>query len=1050
MARMFASIDVPFSHCRVASPLVAARARGGKSFLVYSQTPSARITTRTSYAATTCCTLRGCVTMEAPPDTRRGSEEHSQMSATPFHPPLRIVGREEEIATLLAATRGCLAGQPQLMLITGEPGVGKTRLLGEVVGLAAAELGAQLLSGYALEGGGALPYFPLGRALRGNVARLVQEHPGLWAAASVLAAAGLSAADFPGYRPPVTLGPEAERLRLFDAFADVCLQLAAQRPLLLALDDLQWADAGTWDMLAYGVRAAAGGRFGVIVACREEVLASGGVAHHALVELNRHRLLLHLPLGRLSPQAVRLLGQEFLGGALTDDLAATLARRSEGNPFFAEEVLRGLQRQIVQDWSGAYYIPARERAAAEVTTSATLRLTIVRRLEALPPETLQLLLAAAVLGRTSAVRTLARMAGLGPDTVERQLRPAVVASVVTLAVGEVTFVHDLLRETAYELAAGEQHRLHAAAAAALEEDGDRTLQHWAALAYHWQLADVPLRAAQAASAAAHAARQVAAFSEELHYAGLACALYGQALGSGATADDLQRAQLALAEAALTCGNYGEAEAAFRQALAGAERRGEQREQGRLWARLGVLYHRQERPEESAACLHRALTLLEPLAGTAAEQLAVLIELASLEGLTRARYPEATTLGERARALATELGDLRGQADAALALAGVQLRAVDPTAGRPLLREALDLALAVGDPLLASEVCGSLSNSYYWSGELQQARTDARRRLELAEQAGDVFGMRHAHSWLANVLLTLGEFDAAQQLLDHCEPLLARLDNPEPIAVVRIFSAVIALHRGAFARATALLDEALAVLLRVDPATVVWYRGLSVLTCLALGHRAEAQEHLRAVEATLATMPESALPARSARTVIGLAYAELESHAAAAACEQALRPYAADHHWWLTRRTLATLAALRGDTAQALTDLAAAEALARRERLLPDLGRLLLLRGQVLGGGHATGQAALREARDLFRHLGMQADLAHAERLATAAALPADLTRRELEVLRHLAQGRTNREIAELLHISEHTVVNHLSHIYGKINVDNRTAAAAYALREGLA
>jgi ATP/maltotriose-dependent transcriptional regulator MalT len=457
-------------------------------------------------------------------------------------------------------------------------------------------------------------------------------------------------------------------------------------------------------------------------------------------------------------------------------------------------------------------------------------------------------------------------------------------------------------------------------------------------------------------------------------------------------------------------------------------------------------------EESAVCFGNALGILED-GGDAGRAVAeVLIELAGLEGLTRARYREAAEYGERAMAIADALGDRRLQANAAMAMAAVRIRAVDPTEGPPLLQQAFDLALAAADPLLAAEACAQLSNTYYWTGELQRAHQYARRRLELAEQAGDVFGMRHAHSWLANVLLTLGQWDDARELLDRCEPVLARLDNPEPTAFVRQLQAAIAYQLGDLELAYADAGQAIQVFERVDPATTVWYRGILALACLALGRKDEAERHLRRLEAHVGALPESALPARSARTVLGLAYAELGDRERAADCERALRPYAGDHHWWLTRRTLANLAALRGDVALARADLAAAERHARREGLVPDLALILLRQAELLGASGADGRALLREARRLLASLGMRAALARADGLPGAASTPslAGLTTRELEVLRHLAQGKTNREIAELLVISEHTVVNHLSHIFGKIGADNRTAAAAFAHRQGIA
>ncbi|MBI3964978.1 MAG: hypothetical protein HY329_05015, partial [Chloroflexi bacterium] len=537
----------------------------------------------------------------------------------------------------------------------------------------------------------------------------------------------------------------------------------------------------------------------------------------------------------------------------------------------------------------------------------------------------------------------------------------------------------------------------------------------------------------------------------------ACELYERALGAEADTEDLLRARLAFAEAALTCGDYAEAEAAYRLAVSDAQRRDDRRLQGQAWARLGVLFRRRERPEESAACLRNALAILADAGDARRELTEVLIELAGLEGLTRARYREATELGEQALAIAGEIGDLRLKANAALALASVRIRSIDPTEGRLLLLEALESALAVADRLLAAEACAALSNSYYWSGEMQRAHEYARRRLELAESAGDVFGMRHAHSWLAIVLLTLGQWETARELLDHCEPLLARLGNPEPIAFVRQMNAVIAYQLADFEQAYAHASEAIQLFERVAPATVVWYRGILVLACLALGRRDEAERHLRLQERRLGELPESALPARSARTVLGLVYVELGDRQRAADCERALRPYAGDHHWWLTQRTLADLAALRGNLALARADLASAESRARQEGLRPDLALILLRRSELLGPSSADSLATLQEARRLLASLGMRAALARADGLLGAAtpsvpttpSVPAGLTPREVEVLRHLAQGKTNREIAEVLVISEHTVVNHLSHIFGKIGVDNRTGAAAFAFRQGI-
>ena len=140
--------------------------------------------------------------------------------------------------------------------------MGKTRLMTETSMMAASELNANVLTGFAVETGGMPSYFPIRRAIKGAVDQVARDVPAIAAPVSALAMAGLISADFPGFRARASLAPEAERVRLYDAFADVCLELAKRRPLLLALDDLQWADTGTWEMIAYAVRGGERGSTG--------------------------------------------------------------------------------------------------------------------------------------------------------------------------------------------------------------------------------------------------------------------------------------------------------------------------------------------------------------------------------------------------------------------------------------------------------------------------------------------------------------------------------------------------------------------------------------------------------------------------------------------------------------------------------------------------------------------------------------------------------------------------------------------------------------------
>ncbi len=429
---------------------------------------------------------------------------------------------------------------------------------------------------------------------------------------------------------------------------------------------------------------------------------------------------------------------------------------------------------------------------------------------------------------------------------------------------------------------------------------------------------------------------------------------------------------------------------------------------------------------------------------------MLLELGGLEGVTRARYADAEAAAARALAVAQSLQQPAVEARAALVLADTRGRAGEPLAARPLLARALERALAAGDPALAAEACVSLSNHHYFRGELRVARSYAHRRLELARAAGGPFALRHGHTWLALIAISFGDWEQARELLREAEALLGRLDSPEPRAFHTMMESYLLVRLGHLEEALARAAEAVAVFERVGPATAIWYAAVPALLRAWLGRRAEVEHDLALLEERLAALPESALPARSARTAMALAYAALGDRERGAACERCLRPYADDYHWSPTRLSLAALAALRGDQATALADLAAAEVRARREGLRPDLVLILLARAALPRSAPRLRSRDLAEARGLAQALGMRRELEQADRLARSTPFPAGLTEREVEVLRLVAQGKSNREIAEALVLSERTVINHLSHIFQKTDTDNRAAATAFALRHGIA
>ena len=978
------------------------------------------------------------------------------MNDSAQNPRRTLIGRGREVEAVRAAVESALRGEGQALLVTGEPGIGKTRLVAEASRLAQ-EAGARVLVGTAVEGGGMPAFYPFYEAMRPLVRELETAETAR-DRLSVLAAAGVASARA-GLEAPPALSAESDRLRLFDTVLN--LLTPDERPTLLALDDVQWAEASTWALVAFIARALPRLPLVLVLAARPEVLdGTDAAASSALTELGHQRRLRHLQLNRLQAGEVQSLVLQVLGGELDERLATRLFELSEGNPFFVEEVLQSLRESSRIEHTDGRWTPTESYLRSpRFEAPLTLRLAIGSRLDRLPPECLAALQAASVLGRRVSKALLAGVLAIDPQTLDTAVAPALHSGLLRADDGELSFSHDTIRQAIYDGIGSRVAAIHAAAARAIVSEGSASdLERAVLVAQHWRLAGEALEAAEAAANAAELARRAHAYADALSYARQAVE-QAEAAGAGkVTETRLRELRLQRGELALIATEFDEAESALKRIASDAAASGDDATRAKTWRLLGTLYRRREMPEQAASYFHEAATALDVLGDR--ESLAeTLIELASIEGLTRARYDEAEACGVRALDIARELGSATLEASAALALAGGRSRASGPVAARPLLTMALDKAIAAGEPALASEVCATLSNSYYWTGEMQTARAHAEHRLALAEEARDVFAMRHAHTWLALVSVSLGQFDRARDLLAAAEPGLRRLQSPEPIAFLQIVSAYIDYLTGDLERAYAAASDAIALFERVDPNTLVWYEGVLVLICVATGRETEARLRTAVMEGRLNELSDDALPARSARTAIGLAYGQLGESTAGEACERALRPHPNDHHWTIALRSLASMAALRGDAATALEDLRTAETHTRAQAMLPDLALVLLHHAELEQARGA--QPDTTECRALLESLGMRPALAQLDRLTRASSAPfsapastgafvAGMTSRELEVLQLLAGGLTNAEIASRLVLSERTVINHLSHIFGKIGVANRAGAVAYAHRNGLA
>ncbi|MCC6387223.1 MAG: AAA family ATPase [Dehalococcoidia bacterium] len=970
--------------------------------------------------------------------------DRHQSASPPARPPAfgaPLVGRTVELGRVIEATRRARLGGPAVVLLSGEPGCGKSRLLRESVGPLNGEWA--VAEGYALPGGAVPPYYAVGRALR----RLAQSHPEAPLAAEVVALLTAS----PGQQAAEAgLTGDAARIRLFDALAAFIDAVAAVEPVALALDDMQWAGKDDWDAVAHLARAARGPFIAVVAAREGGLWDPGSTAAAALTELNRTRALTDVRIGRLDDAAVSALVSGTIGAHPGPRLERIVIEASDGNPFLVEEVLAHLQRTGGLLEAGA----ASETARDDVGVPPSITLAVARALDAMSPDTCRAIRLGAVAGRAFDATVL------GPALtfeVARELAGAVAGELVTsTGTNAWSFRHDLLREAVISLIdPAALVDLHATLAGSYESEAGAATAPFAriaALAYHRLHARQYAGAVQAALEASAAAAAAFAPEDAVALARSAVAAAGHLPAGDPGSPDLQRTALArLADAQLDAGHLDDAERTFERLVASAAAVGDARMEGWAWLRLGMAARRREDHERAVSALGRALSASEGIPGQGPLAGRALVELASIAGLSTARYGSAEEYANRAVALARSLGDGALEAEALVALANSRTRSEGPHPARPILEAALARAEASNQPGLAAETAAALSNSHYWTGELRAAERFGRKRLQVATAAHDVFGLRHAHSWLALLATSRGDWEEARTLLAEAEPVLARLTSPEPIGFIHVVRAFIEHRSGNDEAARAEITLALELLDPLGDGTLLWYGGLAALILVHAGRPAQAREQAELQETRLREVPPSALPARSARAALGLAYAALgDARSAARHCET-LRPYLDDYHWTPVRRTLAAAAALAGDSGGAIALLQEAEAIARREGLQPDLGLVLLERGQLMSPGPERHRV-LEEAAEVLTALGMRREAAIASAALPPrgrAILPGGLSAREAEVLRLVAMGRSNREAAAELVISERTVVNHLSHIFDKLGVENRAGAAAFAVRHGL-
>jgi ABC-type oligopeptide transport system substrate-binding subunit/DNA-binding SARP family transcriptional activator len=500
----------------------------------------------------------------------------------------RMVGREREMAQTRVLWQQATAGEGRVLLVSGEPGVGKTRLVRELV------TQTQVLGGRALVGacyaGGGVPYAPFVQILQQALTTDAWESLDLpeFVLADLCTLAPALRLRFPGASveasasprtASATADPQAEQHRLFESVALFFAALSGRAPLLLVLEDAHWADSGTVSLLRHLARQTQHSRAMIVATYRDVELDKARPLYEALLDLQRERVAIRLKLPRLDREQTRGMLAVLFEEEINPEFLAGIYAETEGNPFFIEEVCKALVESGKLHFDGrCWQRPSME----ELGVPQSVRVAVQSRLRVLPAEARETLLLAAVLGRQFEFDILAEASDHNEERLIEALEDAERAQLIEKVSAErggtFALVHSLIASTLIESTRTLQRRqLHRRAAAAIEacRPGDDSCLE--ALAHHYSEAGEGEKAARYLLQAGDRARNLYAYEEAIdHFRQAARYLQELAARSDEPERELGRAARALMKLGLTYHNVLQFKAA-RQAY----------EEGfALWRRVG--------------------------------------------------------------------------------------------------------------------------------------------------------------------------------------------------------------------------------------------------------------------------------------------------------------------------------------------------------------------------------------------------------------------------------------------------------------------------------
>ncbi|MGF2949215.1 helix-turn-helix transcriptional regulator [Microbacterium alcoholitolerans] len=941
-------------------------------------------------------------------------------------PTAGMVGRDVESARLDAALQRASGGDSGAVLVAGEAGIGKSRLLREF--RERADATADVFTGWCLDYGATpSPYGPLPAILRGMLQSLAD--PTAESAGPARGALRLLLPELGGERlEHDETSPEALR----EAIVSLFEAAASARPVVVLIEDLHWADDASLAMLSFLLRAIDDARVLFVITCRVDEVRRGAAVRSFLVEAERARLIERITLQRLGDVEVREL-MESLTGPVDDAVFERVQERAEGVPFFIEELSCNALGPIPE----------------------TLREVLLARYDSLSADAQKIVRTASGSDAPIDHELLVRLVDLPDDRLDDGVREA--ANVAILAVRSddtYGFRHALLREAVHDdLLPGERARLHRAYAEALEERASACIGcQESALAYHWSQAHDPRRALTAAIVAMHRSRSSFAFSTAARYGELALELWDQVPDAEEAAGVDHVALLARLGSILR--NAGDAERALMVVNMALDEVDRDSVDPAVLARLlrdRSMYLTALGKPNQIETLQQALAVYEEGGVDEPRLHAVLLTLLAARYMIAGRLDDAVRTADEVYRVAEAAGDDAYISIAANIRGNSRMHLGEVEAGLADYRLAWSHARNM-DAQLKYRV--NYSDALYNLGryraaiEVAEGGVEDARRLGIERTSGSVLTQNRAEP-----LLELGQIGRAEQLL--AKDLTYRTHR-----VFRAYTTTTRIRalawRGRLDEAVALLDEwrpRMHQIAEVERQVRYSLWRTEIVVCLNRGDARGAAKVLnQMLDDTGPDLGQKTRVLLDGGWVVSMLRANGEESDATVLADRVRTawdrmPAGLHPDGWdalLTALLDSAPAALRAGIESADRD---DMPVVFQVLLRCELARVLVVGGDRAGRTEASAllaEAAARAAE--YEHVGLQRDVAE---LAAAAGVGpqaaegfATLTARETQVFELISEGLSNRQIGERLFISVKTVSVHVSAVLRKLGVATRNEAAA--------